>query len=135
MNAGPITRATLTARGVAIAAHLWPTDAGPLPTITVKNTRRGWGSRKRRAVTLPVWLFDPLSDIPLKLGATEETRGEYTVYYIAHELCHVLTSVRGHGPSFQARLHAMVPGFYHFERQYKPRAYAQEMKRAASVLA
>lgn len=127
-----MTGPTPTERARAVAVWLWPQNAGPLPAITVKNTRRGWGSHKKRTVTLPAWLFVAERPSIEKLGETDANRDEFIVYYIAHELCHVLCPLRGHNASFEAQLHAMLgDDLYAFERFYKPRAYAREMARAA----
>lgn len=106
---------------IRIARRLWPKRRGfVLPRFRIRPVQRGRYYFKTHTITLPEWLWN-------------DPRPGYLVYYIAHELAHAFSRERNHGLRFQRTLYRLCPQeYYHYEREYKPRCYAEMMRELAS---
>ena len=103
---------------IIIARRLWPRGRA-LPRICVRPVKRGRFYPRTYSITLPEWLWS-------------ESRTGYLVYYVAHELAHAYSLDRTHGLQFQRALYRLCPEeYYHYEREYKPRRYAEFMRELA----
>lgn len=89
-------------------------------TIWATDTVRGRCSYTRQTVTVPKWAFN------------HQDGEAYVVYYICHEIAHILTPItKGdiHGAKFQAHFKMICPQeYWHYELNYKPR-----LARAAGI--
>ena len=97
----------------ALARRIWRRAASdrPLPSIRIRDVRRGRWSDKTGIITLPSWLWARHSP-----GFVE--------YYIAHELAHAYLNRTGHDIEFQLICAKLAEETYWWESTYKPRMYA-----------
>jgi predicted metal-dependent hydrolase len=85
----------------------WMQPAIRRATVRVTATHHGHASLTRKTATIPLWAWNKGHD--------------FTHYYLAHELAHLVTRSSGHGPEFQSALARLSPYAY-FELGYRPKS-------------
>ena len=91
--------------------------------VYVTNTRSGYANSENSYVTIPLW--------------AQNREPAYFLYYIAHELSHILTHLKFdrkayivHGKDFyQCFRHICPTELQHYELHYKPRGANGKVKR------
>lgn len=76
--------------------------------IAVQDTTRGKTKYRAKTVSVPLW-------------AMRHKNPDYCLYYLAHELAHVIAYGHGHDLVFmQALMRICPPELVHYELEYKP---------------
>ena len=88
--------------------------------IFVVNSRVGRAAYRTGTATVPGWVFKPKVHFCSRVQV--EGGPAFAAYYLAHELAHILSRSRDHGPAFMAAFQRLCPVQLQFyEHAYKPR--------------
>ena len=95
--------------------------------FTIAAQNRGYCSRVKKLIVLPLWLWD-MGSMSIQLEtrgeqATTQTMSAYRTWYLCHEMSHALVGVyHNHDAVFMAKLMEICPEeSLHYELGYKPR--------------